>query len=127
MTSDQPIFAPSTGSETDADPGSALLVQGDPQGSDASLAIRHLSEDSPMAGLPMQLDVNIPVPDFRVKDLLALEKGTVLETHWSHTEDVPVWCGGVQLLWAESIGSPGAATWTGHDRARCEVYRFQVG
>ena len=54
-----------------------------------------------MAGLPMQLDVTIPVPVFRVHNLLALETGAVLESRWLHTEDVPVWCGGVQLLWGE--------------------------
>jgi flagellar motor switch protein FliN/FliY len=49
----------------------------------------------------MQLDVTIPIPAFRVQDLLALEKGAVLESRWPHAEDVPVWCGGVQLVWTE--------------------------
>lgn len=49
----------------------------------------------------MQLDVTIPVPKFRVQDLLALEKGAVLDTRWLHTDDVPVWCGGAQLVWTE--------------------------
>lgn len=60
-----------------------------------------LAADSPLAGLPVQLDVIVPIPSFRVQDLLVLEKGTVLESRWSHTEDVPVWCGGTQLVWAE--------------------------
>lgn len=103
MMPDESTFAAPTGDEAGAESGSALLVQGDSQrdGSDASPAARYLSEDSPLAGLPMQLDVTIPVPDFRVQNLLALERGAVLETHWEHTEDVPVWCGGVQLLWTE--------------------------
>lgn len=49
----------------------------------------------------MQLDVTIPVPSFRVQDLLALEKGAVVETEWQPGEDVPVWCGGSQLVWSE--------------------------
>lgn len=49
----------------------------------------------------MQLDVTIPIPGFRVQDLLALEKGSVLETRWPQADDVPVWCGGVQLVWTE--------------------------
>lgn len=103
MMPDEPTFAAPTGDEAGAKAGSALVVQSDPQrdGGNASPTARHVPEDSPLASLPMQLDVTIPVPDFRVQNLLALEKGAVLETHWEHTEDVPVWCGGVQLLWTE--------------------------
>jgi flagellar motor switch/type III secretory pathway protein FliN len=60
-----------------------------------------LRTDSVLAGLPLQLDVTIPIPLFRVEDLLGLEKGTVLESSWPHTDDVPVWCGGSQLAWTE--------------------------
>ena len=60
-----------------------------------------LPRRSPLAGLPMQFDVTIPIPSFRVQDLLALEKDAVLERRWPHAEDVPVWCGGVQLVWTE--------------------------
>jgi flagellar motor switch/type III secretory pathway protein FliN len=60
-----------------------------------------LSPDSPLSALPLQLDVTVPIPSFRVRDLLALDKGTVLESEWPHAEDVPVWCGGVQLVWTE--------------------------
>ncbi len=84
--------------------GSALLVQGDAPGGIKDLshpATKPLAEGSPLAGLPMQLDVTIPIPSFRVQDLLALEKGAVLESRWPHAEDVPVWCGGVQLVWTE--------------------------
>jgi flagellar motor switch/type III secretory pathway protein FliN len=54
-----------------------------------------------IAALPLQLDVSVPIPEFRVLDLLSLTKGTVLESNWPPDEDVPVWCGGAQLLWAE--------------------------
>jgi len=57
--------------------------------------------DSPMAGLPMQLDVTVPIPFFRVENLVTLEKGAVLESHWHHADDVPLWCGGAQLAWTE--------------------------
>jgi flagellar motor switch protein FliN/FliY len=49
----------------------------------------------------MQLDVTVPIPSFRVENLIALEKGAVLESHWHHADDVPLWCGGAQLAWAE--------------------------
>lgn len=67
----------------------------------SAVPARPFAEGSPLAGLPMQLDVTIPIPKFRVQDLLALEKGAVLDTRWVHTEDVPVWCGGAQLVWTE--------------------------
>jgi flagellar motor switch protein FliN/FliY len=49
----------------------------------------------------MQLDVTVPIPGFRVQELLALEPGAILESRWPHAEDVPVRCGGAQLVWAE--------------------------
>jgi len=86
--------------------GSALLRQngtnGDATGKDTiSPSEKLVAESLPLASLPMQLDVTVPVPGFRVQDLLALDKGVVLESRWPHTEDVPVWCGGVQLVWTE--------------------------
>jgi flagellar motor switch protein FliN/FliY len=54
-----------------------------------------------MAHLPVQLNVAIPLPKFRVRDLLALTKGAVLETGWLPSDDVPLWCGKVQLVWLE--------------------------
>ena len=79
---------------------SAILV---PEGApgDPRESPKPLPEDSPLASLPMQLDVTVPIPRFRVQDLLALEKGAVLESRWIPGDDVPVWCGGVQLVWTE--------------------------
>jgi flagellar motor switch protein FliM len=51
--------------------------------------------------LPLQLDLRIPLPSFRVQNLLSLEKGQVIESAWPHTEDLPLWSGGVHLVWAE--------------------------
>jgi flagellar motor switch protein FliN len=53
------------------------------------------------AKLPLQLDLRVPLPSFRVQQLLSLEKGQVVETAWPHTEDLPLWSGGVQLVWTE--------------------------
>jgi flagellar motor switch protein FliM len=36
-----------------------------------------------------------------VQDLLALDRGSVVETIHEHTQDVPVVCGGALLMWAE--------------------------
>lgn len=51
--------------------------------------------------LPMQMDVMVRVNSLRVKDLLALERGTVVETQHQHSQDVPVRCGGALLVWGE--------------------------
>ncbi len=53
------------------------------------------------AKLPLQLDLRVPVPSFRVQSLLSLEKGQIVETIWPHTEDLPLWAGDVQLVWTE--------------------------
>jgi flagellar motor switch protein FliM len=51
--------------------------------------------------LPVELDVAVPVRDFRVRNLLALEPGQVIETQWAHGEDLPLAAGDVQLAWSE--------------------------
>jgi flagellar motor switch protein FliM len=54
-----------------------------------------------VAALPVQLDVRVPVPDFRVSDLLGLEPGRVVASEWPSTDDVPLSCGDVRLVWTE--------------------------
>jgi len=51
--------------------------------------------------LPVELDVSIPLRDFRVKDLLALEPGRLVESEWSNGVDLPLSAGKVQLAWSE--------------------------
>ncbi len=55
----------------------------------------------PVARLPVELDVAVPVREFRVRNLLALEPGQVIETQWAHGEDLPLAAGNVQLAWSE--------------------------
>jgi flagellar motor switch protein FliN/FliY len=54
-----------------------------------------------VARLPVELDVALPVREFRVRNLLALEPGQVIETQWTHGEDMPLATGDVQLAWSE--------------------------
>lgn len=54
-----------------------------------------------VARLPVELDVAIPVRQFRVRNLLALEAGEVIESQWGHGDDVPLAAGEVQLAWTE--------------------------
>jgi flagellar motor switch/type III secretory pathway protein FliN len=51
--------------------------------------------------LPVELEVSIPVRDFRVRNLLALEAGSLVESQWVHGEDVPLGSADVQLAWSE--------------------------
>lgn len=53
------------------------------------------------ARLRLQLDLCVPLPSFCVQNLLSLEKGQVIESAWPHTEDLPLWSGGVHLVWTE--------------------------
>jgi flagellar motor switch protein FliN/FliY len=51
--------------------------------------------------LPVELDVTVPVRNFRVRNLLTLEAGVVIESQWAHGEDMPLSAGEVQLAWSE--------------------------
>ena len=62
-------------------------------------AIIKLTE--PVAQLPVELEVAVPVRDFRVHNLLSLEPGQVIETQWAHGADMPLATGDVQLAWSE--------------------------
>ena len=54
-----------------------------------------------VARLPVELDVAVPVGNFRVRDLLNMEAGLVISTQWGHGEDMPLQAGKVQLAWSE--------------------------
>lgn len=54
-----------------------------------------------LARLPVELDVAVPVRDFRVRNLLALEPGAVIESRWNHGNDLPLAAGDVTLAWTE--------------------------
>jgi flagellar motor switch/type III secretory pathway protein FliN len=56
---------------------------------------------APLARMPVELDVAVPIPEFRVRNLLALAPGQLIESVWGHGEDVPLASGQVQLAWTE--------------------------
>lgn len=56
---------------------------------------------APLRRLPVELDVVIPVEEFRVRDLLTIEPGNVVPSRWSYGDDVPLSAGDVQLAWSE--------------------------
>lgn len=59
----------------------------------------------PVLGLPCQLTVDLPVPDFKVADFLALRAGSVLGTGWRLAHDVPLRINGTLIGWAEFEGA----------------------
>ncbi len=54
-----------------------------------------------LAKMPMKLEVRVPVPGFKVRNLLALRPGITVTSAWKTSEDVPLWIGGVQIAWNE--------------------------
>ena len=55
----------------------------------------------PLARMPVELEVGVPVRNFRVRDLLRLAPGWVVESEWGHDADLPLMAGRVQLAWSE--------------------------
>ena len=54
-----------------------------------------------LSRLTVTLTAGIPLNRFKVRDLLRLEPGQIVESVWPDSEDVPVKVGQVQLGWSE--------------------------
>lgn len=54
-----------------------------------------------LSRLPMRVSVGVPLPRFKLRDLLALAAGQMILSAWSSTSDVPVVVGAAQVSWAE--------------------------
>ena len=54
-----------------------------------------------LSRIPMRLIAGIPLPNFRVKDLVGLKAGQLVGSNWPSTDDVPLKIGSVQLSWSE--------------------------
>ncbi len=79
----------------DAKPANAL-VPADPAPEESSFP-----PDSPAARLRVELEVGVPVRNFRVRNLLVLEPGVVVESQWKHGDDLPLAAGAARLAWIE--------------------------
>jgi flagellar motor switch protein FliN/FliY len=73
-----------------------LVPAAQPRGDDDEV-----QQSSPVSRLPVELDVIVPVREFRVRDLLALEPGWLIESQWGNGDDLPLSSGEVQLAWSE--------------------------
>lgn len=60
-----------------------------------------LAANSLIARLPVEVDVAFPIKGFRVRNLLALTEGRVVESQWAQGEDMPLGAHGTQLAWTE--------------------------
>lgn len=83
--------------EASATDGEQALVRS-PPGLDLAESIALTAQ---VARLPVELDVSVPVRGFRVRNLLALDTASLIESGWGHGEDVPLAAGVVQLAWCE--------------------------
>ncbi len=54
-----------------------------------------------LSKMPLNLDVAIPMPGFRVRDLLALRNEHMVSSLWKISEDVPLKVGGIVFGWGE--------------------------
>jgi len=54
-----------------------------------------------VAWLPCTLTLDLPVVRFTVADLLALAKGSIVETAFHHTSDVPLRVNNLLIGWTE--------------------------
>lgn len=90
-------------------PANAQNAGGEPGASQALVAMAPNDQQQdepvpfgpPISLLPVELDVAVPVRGFRVRRLLALEPGQLIESQWGSGEDVPLATGDVQLAWCE--------------------------
>jgi hypothetical protein len=57
--------------------------------------------DGPISRLPVELDVAVPIRDFRIRNLIALEPGLVVASQWGQSDDLPVMSGNQPLAWSE--------------------------
>lgn len=55
----------------------------------------------PVLGLPCELLVDLPLPGFKIADLLKLRAGSVINAHWRLGQDVPLRLNGTLLGWVE--------------------------
>src|SRR5215475_826185 len=55
----------------------------------------------PVMELPCHLTVQLPLPNFRVKDFLAMRPGSIIASAWGLSRDVPLRINGVLVAWGE--------------------------
>ncbi len=54
-----------------------------------------------LSWLPCSLTLDLPIPGFTIGDLLRMESGTVLNSQWNQTADIPLRVNGELVGWTE--------------------------
>jgi len=69
----------------------------------AELAGHRKSEEqyALLKGIPVEVDVAIPIRRFQVRNVLALAAGQLIASRWVEGEDVPLAAHGARLAWTE--------------------------
>jgi flagellar motor switch/type III secretory pathway protein FliN len=55
----------------------------------------------PVLGLPCELTVELPLPDFKVSDFLKLRRAAVIDARWRLGRDIPLRLNGTLIGWVE--------------------------
>ncbi len=55
----------------------------------------------PVLGLPCEFIVELPVPGFKISDLLKLRRGSIVNAHWRVGQDAPLLLNGTLVGWTE--------------------------
>ncbi len=56
---------------------------------------------APVLGLGCDLTVELPMPEFKISDLLKLREESVINAHWKVGQDVPLRLNGTLIGWIE--------------------------
>jgi flagellar motor switch/type III secretory pathway protein FliN len=55
----------------------------------------------PVLGLSCELTVELPMPGFKIADLVDLRKGSIIDAHWPVGHDVPLCLNATRIAWIE--------------------------
>ncbi|HVT97769.1 MAG TPA: FliM/FliN family flagellar motor C-terminal domain-containing protein [Acidobacteriaceae bacterium] len=83
---------------------SAATVNPEPKTAETTISARVQNSDElldSMAWLPCRVTVELPVVRFTIGDLLALTRGSVVETACNQTSDVPLRVNRLLIGWTE--------------------------
>jgi flagellar motor switch/type III secretory pathway protein FliN len=78
----------------------APVAPPNPEAGDA----REIEEDGrwrPVLDLPCELTVGLPLPGFKIADLLKLRPGSLIDAHWHVGHDVALRLNGTLIGWIE--------------------------
>ncbi len=93
--------------------GPAVDAAASPPSAPATAALGHAgaaakapgaNEDArwrPVLGLPCSLTVDLPVPEFKICDLLKLRTGSLVDARWHMGHDLPLRLNGTLIGWSK--------------------------